>query len=126
MSRSWVSLVTLLLVGCGDDGGLPPLTDATTLRCPMPGALPFRTETTGFHNADNTTFIDSGHARDKDEASDTLGNPGGSSANVYLADNAAVLGTRSYHGVKARTGDSNGLFGTALPGETVSLWSYDA
>ncbi len=112
-------------MGCGDDGGLPALTDAVSLACPMPGALPFRTATTGFQNADNPTFINSGHARDKDEASDTLGNPSGMSANIYLPDGATAVASRSYHGDKARTGDGNGLFGQALPGENVSLWSYD-
>jgi hypothetical protein len=63
--------------------------------------------------------------RNKDESSDLLGNPGGLVANNFLADTDAPSATTSYHGIKARTTATGGLFATPLPGENVSLWSYD-
>jgi hypothetical protein len=102
-----------------------PLTKATSLQCPNPGALPFRMASSGFQNAANRTLA-SDKPRSKDEASDTLGVPGGVVASVYLADDQSPAKTAiGYHGVKARTEHDNGLQEKPLAGENVSLWSYD-
>jgi len=116
-------LLLALLGACTDD--LPPLTNAKSLTCPHPGDLPFRLETTGFVSGDNATLAKN-DTRVKDESSDTMGNPGGLVASVYLADAAAPAATPiSYRGAKARTTLTGGLFATPLPGENVSLWTYD-
>jgi hypothetical protein len=110
-------------VACGTSE--PALTDATSLTCPTPGALPFRLMSSGFHSADNKTLamVDT---RFKDEASDTLGVPSGVQANDYLADTASpAAGAIGYHGVKARTTSGEGGTSSPLPGENVSLWFYD-
>src|ERR1051325_4066689 len=102
-----------------------PLTKVTSLQCPNPGALPFRMASSGFQNAANRTLA-SDKPRSKDEASDTLGVPGGVVASVYLADDQSPAKTAiGYHGVKARTEHDNGLQEKPLAGENVSLWSYD-
>jgi LNS2 (Lipin/Ned1/Smp2) len=112
-----------LIAACSDSE--PPLTDATSLQCPAPGALPFRLSSSGFQKSANK-MIAADDSRNKDEASDTLGNPGGVVASIYLADgdhpSAAPV---DYHGAKARTMPTGGLFTTPLPGENVSLWHYD-
>ena len=101
------------------------LTDATSLHCPAPGALPFRLMSSGYQASANRT-IAADAPRTKDEASDTLGNPGGKVASVYLADDRAPAATAvAYHGVKARTAPSNGAVSTPLAGENVSLWFHD-
>ena len=113
-----------MLIGCGGDD-LPPLTNATSLDCPAPGDLPFRLEAPGFVHAENATLAKN-DTRVKDESSDTMGNPGGLVASVYLADAAAPTAAPiSYRGAKARTSLTGGLFATPLPGENVSLWTYD-
>lgn len=117
------ALVLLSLAGCGEDE--PALTDATSLTCPAPGPLPFRIDT-GFERSANATLA-AKNPRSKDEASDTLGNPGGPVASTYLADGASPsAGPIAYRGAKARTTPTGGLFTQPLPGERVSLWSYDA
>src|SRR5437868_4214324 len=112
-----------LIVACSDSE--PALSDATSLQCPTPGALPFRVSSSGFQKSANKTLA-TDNPRNKDEASDTIGNPGGLTASVYLEDeqrpSAAPV---DYHGAKARTTLIGGLFSTPLPGENVSLWSYD-
>ena len=113
-----------LLVACGTSQ--PPLTDATSLSCPKPGDLPFRLPSHGFVEAANGTLVQT-DTRIMDEASDSFGNPGGAQANVYLADDATPSASPvAYQGAKARTKPSQGVFSTPLPGENVSLWSYDA
>jgi hypothetical protein len=112
----------LFSAGCSDD--LPPLTEATSLGCPVPGDLPFRLASRGFARESNAKL-----ARDKprvkDEASDTLGNPGGAVASLYLAEDATPSATPiSYRGSKARTPPAQGLFSEPLSGEQVSLWLY--
>ena len=103
----------------------PPLTNATSLQCPSPGALPFRLSSSGFQKSANQALV-ADNPRDKDEASDTIGNPGGLTASVYLADDQSPsMAPVDYHGAKARTTLAGGLFSTPLPGENVSLWSYD-
>jgi hypothetical protein len=116
--------VLLVLAACGGDDG-PPLSDATSLTCPAAGALPFRLPDDGFAIANNAT-IATDNPRNKDEASDTIGNPGGPYASVYLADSAAVGTALDYQGAKARTTPTGGLFAKPLGGEKVSLWFYDA
>jgi hypothetical protein len=111
------------LVACG--GGEPPLTHDTVLHCPAPDGLPFRLMSSGFQSDANQTLANN-DPRNKAEASDTLGNPGGASASVYLPDDQAPVTTPvAYHGVEARTTKTGGLFSTPLPGENVSLWVYD-
>jgi len=120
LSFGYAALV-LLAAGCADDA--PPLTDATSLLCPAPGALPFRLESSGW--AGNDEQIVRSKPRDKAEAGDALGNPGGPIANVYLADDQAPGTAFAFHGVKGHTGTTNGLFSTPLADEAVSLWHYD-
>jgi hypothetical protein len=109
---------------CGSDDE-PPLTDATSLACPAPGDLPFRLPSRGFARAENAT-IAAARPRDKSEAADLLGNPGGLRATTYLADDAAPAAEAPpYAGAKARTAAGSGLFSTPLGGERVSLWWYD-
>ena len=109
---------------CGG-GDPPPLTDATSLQCPVPGDLPFRLMTTGFQTASNATLAKL-DTRVKDEASDTIGNPGGPYANVYLDPSASPTSAPvDYRGVKARTGANQGIETTPLVGEWVSAWYHD-
>jgi hypothetical protein len=117
----WVATVG----ACGTSNDLPPLTNATSLQCPAPGDLPFRTVSNGFQMSSNKT-ISMMDTRFKDEASDTIGNPGGPFASVYL-DQAATPTSDpiAYHGVKARTGANQGLEETPLVGEYVSAWYVD-
>jgi LNS2-like protein (lipin/Ned1/Smp2) len=118
----WV-LPALLAGACADDQ--PPLTNATSLHCPNPGDLPFRLESHGFQVSANATLA-MNDTRVKDEASDTLGNPNGLVASIYIADTASPAATPvSYRGTKARTNLTGGLFAQPLPGENVSLWTYD-
>lgn len=115
-----------LLAACSDPApGLPPLSDATSLQCPSPGALPFRLTSSGFQRSQNKALA-TDDPRDKDQASDTLGNPGGAVASVFLADDQPPsAGPIDYQGAKARTAADSGLVSTPLPGENVSLWHYD-
>lgn len=117
-------LALLALAACSSSE--TPLTHATSLDCPVPGGLPFRLTTSGFQTAANRTLV-SEDPRNKDQASDTVGNPGGATASVYLADDTQPAAAAiDYHGVKARTAPGNGYQSTALIGENVSLWTYDA
>ena len=119
----WV-LLGVALAACGADD-LPPLSDATSLKCPSPGLLPFRLDSYGFVNGINATLA-TNDPRSKDEASDTIGNPGGLVASIYLADSEPpTAGPIGYHGAEARTTHTGGLFTKPLGGEHVSLWSYD-
>ncbi|HEY1693252.1 MAG TPA: hypothetical protein VGG39_13885 [Polyangiaceae bacterium] len=118
-------LAVVVLAACSSSSGGPALSNATSLDCPSPGLLPFRLQSTGFQSADNASLVED-DTRDKDESSDALGNPGGTSANVYLdLDASPGDGIASYHGRKARTPPSDGLTAQPLPGEYVSLWYYD-
>jgi len=117
-------LALLVVCACGGDQ-LPPLTMATSLHCPVPGDLPFRLASNGYQMASNVQLVGN-DPRNKDEASDTIGNPGGKLANIYLADSASASAMPlAYHGEKARTTPPNGLFSNPLAGENVSLWTYD-
>jgi hypothetical protein len=116
-------LLLIALAGCSDDQ--PPLTDATSLSCAFPGDLPFRTPTSGWAHSENKKVAQD-KTRSKDEASDTIGNPNGPYASIYLAPNTPPpTGPIDYHGAKQRTLASGGLFATPLQGEHVSLWTYD-
>src|SRR5512140_1996120 len=116
-------LALALIAACSDSE--PPLSDATSLKCPTPGALPFRLSSSGFQKSANKTLA-TDNPRNKDEASDTIGNPGGLTASVYLADDQTPSAAPvDYQGAKARTTLDGGLFSKVLPGENVSLWYYD-
>lgn len=109
-------------VGCTEDP--PPLSDDTSLICPRNGNLPFRTSG-GFSHSQNKDLAKE-KTRSKDEASDTLGNPNGPYASIYLAPGAApTTSPISYRGAKQRTVPSGGLFATPIQDEKVSLWTYD-
>jgi LNS2 (Lipin/Ned1/Smp2) len=116
-------LAVALLAACGDSE--PALSDATSLSCPTPGALPFRLTTRGFQNSANVALAND-DPRNKDEASDTLGNPGGLVAATHFADDQRpVMAAVGYRGVKARTTPTGGLLSSPFAGESVSLWHYD-
>jgi LNS2 (Lipin/Ned1/Smp2) len=120
---SWTVLA--LVVGACGGTDLPPLTSDISLKCPTPGALPFRLMSSGYQNASNDALVKN-DPRNKDEASDTIGNPNGKIANIYLPDASGASATSlSYRGAKARTTPPNGLFSNPLAGENVSLWTYD-
>jgi hypothetical protein len=120
--RPWLPILALI-AACSDSE--PALSKLTSLACPSPGALPFRIPSSGFQKSTNKALA-ADNPRNKDQASDTIGNPGGLTASVYLADgerpSAAAV---DYRGAKARTTPTGGLFETPLPGEDVSLWYYD-
>jgi hypothetical protein len=120
--------VLALISACGSDAD-PPLSDATSLRCPAPGALPFRLDSDEFQKPSNATLA-ADNPRIKDEASDTLGTPSGIvaglTASIYLADDQVPsAGGVGYRGAKARTTPPGGLLSKPLAGENVSLWTYD-
>lgn len=118
-------LPALALLAACSSSSEPALTKATSLQCPSPGALPFRLSSSGFQTSANKALV-ADNPRDKDEASDTIGNPGGLTASVYLADDQSPSMTPvDYHGAKARTMLTNGYLSTPLAGENVSLWFYD-
>lgn len=117
--------VLAVVAACSSQAPEPPLTGATSLRCPAPGNLPFRLASSGFQTSASKT-IAAEDLRNKDEASDTLGNPGGAIASVCIADDQPpAAGPIDYHGVKARNPANDGTSNTALAGENVSLWFYD-
>lgn len=123
-SVRFVVVALALLSSCTDS--LPPLTEATSLVCPVPGNLPFRTPTRGFAQPANKLIVEAS-PRSKDEASDTIGNPNGPVASIYIAQGASpVTAPVSYRGVKGRTVESGGYFSKPLPHEHVSLWTYEA
>lgn len=131
-----ISVALLLGAGCrggsggdggggGGNGGQPPLSDATELVCPNPGALPFATAVHDFAS-EETKAVAEGSPRNKDEASDTLGVPGGVRANTYIpVTEAPSAGDPVYDGRKARTGQASGLTAVGLGKEPTSLWYYD-
>ncbi|HEX3764575.1 MAG TPA: HAD family acid phosphatase [Kofleriaceae bacterium] len=110
---------------CSSSPSEPPLTDATSLHCPTPGNLPFRLTSSGFQNT-TSKAIAADNVRAKDQASDTIGNPGGPVASVYLDDSQQpAAGPIDYHGLKGRSPVDNGTSETPLAGENVSLWFHD-
>jgi len=118
-------LPALALLAACSSSSEPALSKATSLQCPSPGALPFRLSSGGFQKSSNKALV-ADNPRDKDEASDTIGNPGGLTASVYLADDQSPsMAPVDYHGTKARTTLDGGPFATPLAGENVSLWFYD-
>ncbi len=123
------SSLLALVVACssssssGTEG--PPLSDATSLDCPSPGQLPFRLDSYGFANQDNAELAPD-NPRNKDEASDALGNENGPASNVYVDVGATpTTGIPDFKGRKARTSNNGGIAAKAYPGEFVSLWAYD-
>ncbi len=118
-------LPTLALVAACSSSSEPVLSKATSLQCPTPGALPFRLSSSGFQKSTNKSLT-ADNPRNKDEASDTIGNPGGLTASVYLADaQSPSMAPVDYAGTKARTMETLGELATPLAGENVSLWYYD-
>ncbi|CAN5922988.1 hypothetical protein BH11MYX3_BH11MYX3_17690 [soil metagenome] len=116
-------LALIVLASCTED--LPPLSDATSLSCPYPGNLPFRTPSHGFAHAENR-LIAHESTRSKDEASDTIGNPNGPVASIYIAQGTAPTASPiTYRGAKGRTVESGGYFSKPLQNEKVSLWTYE-
>ncbi len=115
--------LAMLAGGCGSESE-PPLTDAVALACPSPGALPFRLESRGFESSANKALA-AKNPRIKDEASDSLGNPNGLVANIYLTDDAQPGTQIEFRGSKARTTADKGVFANPLTGESVSTWTYD-
>ncbi len=86
--------------------------------------MPFRTSGGFSHSATKTLVKEK--TRSKDEASDTIGNPNGPYASIYLAPGAApTTSPISYRGAKQRTVPSGGLFATPIQDEAISLWTYD-
>jgi hypothetical protein len=119
-------LTVIALIAACSDSAEPVLSKATSLSCPRPGVLPFRLASSGFKKPVNKT-IAADEPRSKDEASDTLGNPGGVSASIYLPDDQQPSAAPvTYHGAKARTSPAAGLSADQLSGENVSLWDYDS
>jgi hypothetical protein len=117
-----VAVAAAAAAACSD----PALPTASSLACPVPGALPFRLSSSGFQSGPSKN-IASDNPRFKDEASDTLGNPGGAMASVYIEDNQRPsAGPLDYRGTKARNPADNGFGGKPLASEVVSLWYYDA
>src|SRR4051812_11478396 len=85
--------VLALIAACSDSASGPPpraacvatkQAAAPALGCPFPDKLPFDVSY-GFAQSDNAA-IDAEEGCSKDEASDTIGNPGGAIASVYLPD----------------------------------------
>jgi hypothetical protein len=112
-----------LLVACGEHVA-PPLSQVTALDCPAPGALPFRLASHSFVTANNAALARDS-PRNKDEASDTVGNPGGLAASTYANENEQPNAEISYRGVKARTTADAGFSAAPLAHEYVSLWQYN-
>src|SRR5580692_6397281 len=119
----WLLLLASTCPACGDNTA--PISDARALACPGPEVLPFRTQTTGFQHAGNAKLA-AANLQNKDEAADTLGNPNGKLANVFLDDTAAPTASAvDYRGAIAVSTPTTGLLSTALPDEPVSLWVHD-
>jgi len=112
-------------VGFEGSGG-SGLVDATQLDCPTPDGLPFEVEATGFTDEDAAAIAED-NPRNKDEAGDILGNPGGvfGYTNMPLTDSPAA-GPLVFQGKKARAPETSGLTSNPIPNEPVSLWRYDA
>lgn len=124
--NSLVLLLPLVAAVACDGKELPPLSNATALQCPYPGALPFRTSSTSFASAAAKAIVVA-QPISKDEASDTIGVMGGVRASIYIADSATPSNDPiDYRGVKARTTAMSGLSSEAVGDEFVSLWSYDS
>lgn len=112
--------------GSGDSGGpmIDPNFEPSLLDCPSPGSLPFETQSTAF--AAGGQSVNDANPRNKDTASDILGNSGGALAFTTMDNNVAPSPDLSnFTGVKARTTNGEGLISTPIDSEFVSLWSYD-
>jgi len=115
-------LALILLAACGTDE--PPLTDATSLQCPSPGDLPFRLQSHGFRHSTNASLAKN-DTRVKHAGGDTIGEPAGPYANVFLADSAMPGATAEWDGAMGVTTTTGGLFSNPITDEYVSLWTYD-
>jgi hypothetical protein len=129
-------MTSLLSFGCGtsattagtDVGGKTDATATDTstaepgLQCPHPASLPFTLASTGWHTP-STEALAKSLPRNKDEAHDLLGNPGGAWLSTDMAQDASpATGAQILHGRKARTTPDGGLDTTGLPGEWTSVW----
>lgn len=115
-----VDTATVADVQSADAAETPPTEPA--LQCPNPGALPFALASTGWQQK-STQDLATSLPRNKDEAHDLLGNPGGPWLPTDMAyDASPTTGPQVLHGRKARTAPDGGLDTTGLPGEFVSLW----
>ena len=107
--------------GTADSGGPVEL---ALLDCPSPGALPFETMVTELETEAGQEAAM--NPRIKDEASDLLGVPGGVFGYTTMAVTEATgTGALLVEGKKARTTPDMGLNSIPVPGEWVSLWSWD-
>jgi hypothetical protein len=116
-----------MATGTGRDTEDPPNPDfdPVTFPCPVPGSLPFATQSTGFAST-AAEGVAAANPRNKDEASDILGNPGGKLAFTTMDnDQSPSPELKNFTGSKARGTNDAGLLSTPLVGEFVSLWSYD-
>ncbi|MBT3221122.1 MAG: hypothetical protein HN348_18735, partial [Proteobacteria bacterium] len=80
MTRALFFLI--LLTACkGEESGDtdPTLVEATSLLCPVPGALPFTTDAASFDSADNE-YLAEDNPREKYEPADVFGLPDGAIA----------------------------------------------
>jgi hypothetical protein len=102
-------------------GDFPPV----LLDCPFPASLPFTTQSTAFENDASGETI-AANARVKDHASDILGQRGGVLAHTMVGNTVPSSADLAvFGGNKLRTTNDEGLTGTALASEWVSLWGYD-
>ncbi|MEZ4372177.1 MAG: hypothetical protein R3B07_15200 [Polyangiaceae bacterium] len=105
--------------GAGGGGG-----NQSGLQCPNPASLPFTTESSSFENADSadTESLE----RNKDAASDILGNPGGKYAYTTMpVEDSPTNSPYIFEGEKARTVNGSGLNFTGFIEEYVSFWVED-
>jgi hypothetical protein len=101
------------------------LIELSLLGCPVPGFLPFVTETNDFVTDDARRIAET-NPRIKDEATDILGNRDGVAAHTATDAQAdPSSGTLALLGKKARTTPEMGLVSVALEGEWVSLWGWN-
>ncbi|MCA9645493.1 MAG: hypothetical protein KC492_32610, partial [Myxococcales bacterium] len=94
------------------------------LQCPNPGTLPFTTESSSFESADSADT--EGLERNKDAASDILGNPGESYAYTTIpVEDSPLTAPYIFEGTKARSVNASGLSFTGFSEEYVSFWVED-
>lgn len=100
--------------------------DPVLLDCPNPASLPFATQASSFESAEATDVV-ANFPRNKDEASDLLGNPEGNVGYTTMGnDEQTSPNLQIFTGRKARTAPDQGLVQEYIPaGEWVSLWGYD-
>ena len=99
--------------------------DPVLLDCPSPGSLPFSTQSTSFETSEAADVVAT-YPRNKDEASDILGNPDAALAYTAMGEDQAIgVDQGLFVGRKGRTNPDEGLLQQPVAGEWVSLWGYD-